>query len=148
MATLARWNPFKSVVRMDPMTTFDDLIRGMAARPLWREMESASDMRLDVTEDDGAFHVLADIPGVGKNDIEVSVEGNQVAISAEIRREQQSPNDQKELCAERYYGRIYRSFTLPADLDNERADAHYENGVLSLTLPKKHNGGTRRITVS
>lgn len=153
MTTLARWNPFKAATRMDPIgnfpiSSFDDMFRSLASRPLWREMEMTPDMRLDVTEKDNAYHVKADLPGVDKHDIEISVEGNQVAISAEIKRSTEQKNDEQMLCSERYYGKVYRTFSLPAEIDSSKADAHYEGGVLTLTLPKSGNESSRRITVS
>ncbi|MDE2157054.1 MAG: Hsp20/alpha crystallin family protein, partial [Xanthomonadaceae bacterium] len=88
MATMTRWNPLRTVSRMDPLATFEDMFRGLGTRPLWRELEAvAPDMRIDVTENDKAFLVNAEVPGIDKNDIEISVEGNQVSISAEVKRE-------------------------------------------------------------
>ena len=147
MNALTRWNPFKTAAGFDPMTPFDDLFRGLGARP-WRELDVAPDMRIDVGEDDTTFTVKAEIPGVAKDDIEVSAEGNQVSISAEVKRETGKQNDEKDVYSERYYGRVYRSFTLPCELDSSKADARYDNGVLTLKLPKKQNGATRRIVVS
>ncbi|WP_049622502.1 Hsp20/alpha crystallin family protein [Frateuria defendens] len=144
MATQTNLSPFKALSRLDP---FDDLFRGFGMRP-WRELEATPDLRIDVSEDDKAFHVMADLPGIDKRDIEVSVEGNQVSISGEVKREASEKNKGKEIFTERYYGKVYRSFTLPAELDSAKADAHYENGVLALTLPKKHDGSTRKIAVS
>lgn len=149
MTTLTRWNPFKAPTRFDPVATFEDMFRGLNTRPLWRELEAAPDMRIDVSEDDKAFHVKAEVPGASKDDIEISIEGNQVAISAEVKREtSKKGDDKKELYTERYYGKVYRAFTLPNDLDSSKADAHYDGGVLTLTLPKKSNGSARKIAVS
>ena len=150
MNTLAHWNPFKTTAsRYNPAATFDDLFRGFGMRPVWRDIEAAApDIRIDVSEDDKVYRVKAEIPGVEKNDIEISVEGNQVAISAEVKRESTKKDDEKDVCTERYYGKVYRAFSLASDLDSAKADAHYDKGVLTLTLPKKHNGGTRKIAVS
>jgi HSP20 family protein len=149
MANLTRWNPFKTLTRFDPATLpFDDLFHGLGVRPAWREFDVAPDVRIDVSEDDKAYRVKAEIPGVSKNDIEISVEGNQVAISAEVKRETKKKDDEKEIYTERYFGKVYRSFSLPHDLESGKADAHYENGVLMLTLPKKTNGGSKRIMIS
>lgn len=82
------------------------------------------------------------------DDIEVSVEGSQVAISAEVRRETKNKDDERELYTERCYGKIYRTFSLPSDIDSNKADARYDNGVLHLTLPKKSNGSMRKIAVN
>lgn len=150
MTTLTHWNPFKSATIFNPTIGFDDVFRGLATRPLWRELDAAPEMRIDVTDDDKAFHVKAEVPGVDKDAIEVSVDGNQVTISAEVKRESKPAKEEgrTELCSERYYGKVYRSFTLPGDFDSTKVDARYEAGVLMLSLPKKAGGSTRRITVS
>jgi len=92
--------------------------------------------------------VKADIPGVEKNDIDVSINDNQVSISAEIKRETTRKEGERTMVTERAYGQVYRSFTLPTDVERDKAEAHYENGVLSLVLPKKQNGSARKLTVS
>ncbi len=149
MTTLARWNPFKTPTRFDPVGNFEDMFRGLATRSPWRDLDVVPpDMRLDVTEDDKAFHVKAEMPGVDKDDIDITVDGNQVTISAEMKREKTSKEGEKEIYTERYFGRTYRSFTLPGDFDGEKAKADLDDGVLSLSLPKKANGSTRRIPVS
>ncbi len=148
MTTLTRWNPLKTPTRFDPLANFEDIFRGLATREPWRDLEVMPDMRIDVTEDDKAFHVKAEIPGVNKDDIDISVDGNQLTISTETKREKTSKDAEKELYCERYFGKTYRSFTLPGDFDGSKADARYEGGVLSLSLPKKTNGSTRKITVS
>lgn len=148
MTSLTRWNPFKAATRFDPMANFEDMFRGLATRSPWRELEGVSDMRIDVTEDDKAFHVKAEMPGVDKEDIDITVDGNQVTISAEMKREKSSKEGEKEIYTERYFGKTYRSFTLPGDFDGDKAKADLDDGVLTLSLPKKANGSTRRITVS
>ncbi len=147
MTTLTRWNPFKAATRFDPLTNFEDMFRTLATRPEWRGLEAAPEMRIDVSEDDKAFHVKAEIPGVDKNGIELSVDGNQVSISAEVKRETKK-GDEAEIYTERYYGKVYRSFTLPGEFDGAKAEAHYDGGVLSLSLPKRANGSVRKISVS
>ncbi|MFC5526360.1 Hsp20 family protein [Rhodanobacter ginsengisoli] len=148
MTSMTRWNPIKAVSRFDPVATFDDLFRGLTTRPMWRDLEASPDLPIDVTEDAKAFHIKAEMPGITKDDIEVSVEGSQVAISAEVRRETKKKDDERELYTERYYGKVYRAFSLPSDIDSSKADARYDNGVLHLTLPKKSNGSMRKIAVN
>lgn len=146
MTALTRFNPFRSAARFDAPATFDDLFRSAALNPMWNQSEFY-DMRVDVTEDDDAFHVSAEIPGVSKDDIDVSVEGNRVSITAEAKREKEK-KDAKELVVERSWGKTFRAFALPTDIDGNRTEARYDKGVLSLTLPKKANGNAHRITVS
>ena len=94
-------------------------------------------IKVDVAEKDGAYVVRAEIPGVAKDDIQVSIEGNQVTIGAEVKRESEKKDGERVLHSERYYGSAFRSFTLPAELDEAASTAKYENGVLELTLAKK-----------
>lgn len=105
-------------------------------------------MRLDVAEKDGAYLIKADLPGVKKEDISIRIDGNLVHIEAQSRQEKET-RDEKEkiLRSERHYGTISRTLGLAEDVDDAKANARYENGVLTLELPKKQGAATRRITV-
>lgn len=142
-----RWNPFRQINRFDPLGDFEDLFRGMALRPLSRQDENAMEMRMDITEDDKAYRITVDMPGVKKENVDVSVDGNQVTISAEITREQSSDNE-KQLYSERYSGKAYRSFSLPLEVDSGKSEARYDGGVLKLTLPKKATAGSRHLSIN
>lgn len=144
MSNLSRLNPFNEL--RDPFS--DDFFKGFAMRPIYRMMESELQMRLDLTEDDQNFFVKADIPGVKKEDIKVSVDGNQVSLSAEVKREQEEKEGSKVIRCERYYGSVARSFTLDENVDQAAATAKYENGVLQLTLPKKPNGQSHVLKIA
>jgi HSP20 family protein len=146
MTSLTRFNPFRNPSRFDTLV-FDDLFRNFGLSQAWNPPELVSDMRVDITEDDDAYHINAEIPGMNNDDIEVSVEGNRVAINAEVKREKEKKNE-KELVVERSWGRVCRAFALPGDVDGNRTEARYHKGVLTLTLPKQANGNARRITVS
>ena len=148
MTTLTRWNPFRTAARFDPTADFEDLFRSLSLRPLVREMENAvADLRIDVQEDDTAYRVKIDVPGARKEDIQVSVEGNQVTIEAESKREEPREN-RKQIDTERYVGKSYRAFGLPQEVDSDKCEAQYENGVLMLTLPKKRNGQGKRLAIN
>jgi HSP20 family protein len=114
------------------------------------DLEGAPQMRMkiDVTKADDTYTVKADIPGVKKDDIQVSVDGNEVTISGEIRKETEEKKGEEVLRSERTYGKVSRSFTLPHDVDEGRVVAKYADGVLKLTLPMKTQSRTRKITVS
>jgi HSP20 family protein len=144
MSNLARLNPFSEL--RDPFS--DDFFKGFALRPVFRQMEGEPQMRLDLSEDDKNFFVKAEIPGVTKNDIKVSVDGNQVSVSAEVRKEKEQKEGNKLIRCERYYGSISRTFTLDESVDQEASQAKYENGVLQLTLPKKHNGQSHVLKIA
>lgn len=140
MANITRWDPFEDM---------DDLFKGFFLRPMRMEVpgEQTIRIKMDVKEDAKAYTVHAEIPGVNKDDIHVSIEGNQVSISAEVKREKEEKEGEKLLRSERYYGRVARAFTLGYDVDQEKATAKYENGVLELTLPKKGLTGQRRLAI-
>lgn len=140
MANITRWDPFED---------FDDLFKGFFLRPVRMDApgEQAVRVKMDVKEDDKAYTVHAEMPGVRKEDIQVSIDGNQVSIAAEVKREKEEKQGEKVLRSERYYGRVYRAFSLSQDVDQEAARAKFENGVLELTLPKKAASATRRLTV-
>ncbi|HEY6939868.1 Hsp20/alpha crystallin family protein [Dokdonella sp.] len=148
MSSLTRWNPFKPLARFDAPSEFDDLFRAFPLRSAWRDFELQPDIRIDVSEDTGSYRVKAEMPGVDKNDIELSIDGNQVTIGAEIKRDVERKDGETELYAERYYGKARRMFSLPGEVDGSKAEARYDKGVLSITLPKKANGQSRKIAIS
>jgi len=126
----------------------DDLFRGML-RP-WRAdlAKQAPQIKLDVHEDDKAYTVKAEVPGVGKDDIDVRIDGNQVTISAELKKESEEKQGRRVLRSERQYGFASRSFTLASDIDDAASTAKVENGVLELTLPKRSKASSRKLSVS
>ncbi|HET7060914.1 MAG TPA: Hsp20/alpha crystallin family protein, partial [Nitrosospira sp.] len=100
-----------------------------------------------VTEDDNAYHVRAEIPGVKKEDVKVQVEGNRVSISAENKQENEEKEGERVLYRECHQGSSYRTFTLGSEVDASKAEAKYDNGTLELTLPKKEGKTAKRIEV-
>ena len=140
MAHLQIYDPFADA-------GFDQLFRGFL-RPVRGEKTAApAPVRIDVAETDNAYTVRAEIPGVSKEDIHVAIEGNQVTISAEVKRNGEVKDGERVLRSERYYGSVYRSFTLPTELNEESSEAKYEDGVLALTLAKKPAIAGRKLTV-
>ncbi|MBL8382758.1 MAG: Hsp20/alpha crystallin family protein [Burkholderiales bacterium] len=125
---------------------FRDLAPGYLIKPLHGDPLPAQ-IKVDVSESGNAYTVKAEVPGVAKDDIHVSVEGGVVTISAEVKQEDKQTRDEKVLRSERYYGAVSRSFQLPQDVDAGAAKAKYENGVLALTLPKKAQASTRRLSI-
>ena len=131
---------------------FDDFFRDMAPsyymRPLHGDpLPNPAQIKVDVKESDKAYIVHAEIPGVSKSDIHVTLDGNVVTLSAEV-RQQDSSKAEKLLRSERYFGAVSRSFQLPLDIDQAQSSAKFENGVLTLTLDKKQaQGGTHRLSI-
>jgi HSP20 family protein len=126
---------------------FDDSLRTLM-RPWKLDLaDAAPRIKVDVTEQNGSFAVKAEIPGVRKEDIDVRVEGNQVTISAEVKSEKEEKKGTRVLRRECQQGYASRTFTLGSALDEGKADAKYENGILNLTLPKKASTADKRVTV-
>jgi len=126
---------------------FDDLFRGFFRPVRTGGVPGAGTIKMDVTENENAYAVHAEIPGAKKEDVQVSIEGNQVTISAEIKREAQQKEGQGTLRSERYFGTVYRSFTLPTEIDEAASAARFENGVLELTLAKKAAQTGKKLTI-
>ena len=147
MKTPARWDPFREFA---PFTTFPEVEKYLAEFPL-RSLttgyEPVPTMRVDVTESDAAYKVVADVPGMKKEDIAVSIDGNTVSISAEATREKEAKEGETLLRTERYSGAVSRVLTFPLVVDPATAEASYDGGVLTLTLPKAPGTRTRRLAV-
>ncbi len=145
---VTRSDPFQELARLDPFRDFDSVFPMPRAMRRWMaEMPSEPAIKLDVSEDDKAYHVKAELPGVKKEDIAVEIEGNQVSLSAEVKRESEKKQGETVVHSERYYGRQYRSFTLDKEIDRNKAEARFENGILELTLPKTGGEPAQRIQV-
>ncbi len=126
---------------------FNDFAKGFFFRPVVMENAPALQVRIDVKEDKDAYRVHADLPGMKKEDIQVTVDGNTVTISAEARRETEQKEGEKVLRSERYFGAVTRSFQLPFEIDLAGAVAKYEDGVLDLTLPKRVATAGRQLAI-
>jgi len=124
---------------------FRDFTQGFFVRPLGGE-SFPQQITMDVKEGDGAFEVQAEIPGAKKEDIKVELDGNVLRLQAEVKQDRKEERG-AAMCSERYYGAVSRSIALPADVDEARAKAKYENGVLTLTLPKKAGGKHRQLAI-
>ena len=140
MANLIPYDPFA-----DP--GIDELFRGFF-RPIRLEGRNApASIKMDITEDDKSYTVHAEIPGVSKDDIQVTIEGNQVTLGAEVKREKDVKDGERVLRSERYYGSTYRTLTLPTEVDEAGSKAKYDKGVLELKLAKKPALAGKRLNV-
>lgn len=149
MANIMSREPFGSTAITPLLNEFDDLFRGFFMRPislgapLWG---GPTPFRMDVVETDNAYRVLAEMPGVRKEDINVTIDGSDVTISAELKREHKA-EDEKLLLSERTVEKYYRSFSLEHEIDEANVQARYADGVLELTLPKSARSLQKKITV-
>lgn len=134
-----------NLTRTDPL---DDLFRGFFVRPVeFSTPLQEPSIKMDVKETPAAYKVHAELPGVKKEDIHVTVDGNQVTIAAETRQEKEIKEGERILRAERYFGKVSRAFQLAQEVDEGQALARFTDGVLELTLPKKAPAASKRLTI-
>ncbi|MFX1674920.1 Hsp20/alpha crystallin family protein [Paraburkholderia sp. A2WS-5] len=143
MSNLTRYDPFS----IEPVSDlFQGLFRPMRSLLATEDNDLAA-MKLDVTESDQAYTVKAELPGVNKQDIDVKIDGNVVSIHAKVERNTEQKEGERVIRRERYSGAFARSFSLASDIDESTASAQYQDGVLSLTLPKKAPTEHKRLQV-
>ncbi len=127
-------------------SVFEDMLSPLM--PFGRgELDNLVIPRLQIAESEQAFDVEAELPGVRKDEIKITVENRRVTIEAEDAREADEKEGQRTLYSERSIRRYARTFTLPTEVDDVKAQAKLENGVLRLTLPKKASGQAKKLTV-
>jgi len=142
MANLRRYDPIDDL--------FNDFFKGFLVRPVGggETASVAPRVKVEVSEQDKAYKVHVELPGVRKDDIHVEIDGDQVAISAEVKQEKDVKEGERVVHSERYYGKLSRAFRLGQDIDEAGAVAKFTDGVLELTLPKKAAASRKHITVS
>ena len=136
MANVTRWDPI------------DDLFRGFFVRPV--EMGAPAELpsiRVDVKENADGYTVHAELPGINKEDIHVTIDGPVVQLSAERKQEKEVKEGERVIRSERTFGKVARSFQLGHELDECKAVAKFADGVLELTLPKKVANGSKRLEI-
>ncbi|WP_018412276.1 Hsp20/alpha crystallin family protein [Methyloversatilis thermotolerans] len=139
MSQVTRWDPFENL--------FKDF-RGLVLQPVdFAGNPDVPALKVDVKEDKENYTVHADLPGVAKDDIHVSIEGAVVSISAEKKRTVENRDGERVLRSERHFGKVSRSFQLGQDIDESRAEARFADGVLELKLPKKVSAASRKLTI-
>src|ERR1051325_6299199 len=141
MANVTRFDPFNELV--------DDLFKGFLVRPVSYEGrgDALPRVKVDIAEANGAYVVNADLPGVRKEDIQVSIDGAEVTLTAEVKREKEASKDERVVHSERVYGKVTRSFALPREVDEAKVEARFRDGVLELTLPKKAAPQRKQISI-
>lgn len=129
----------------DPFSLMDSLFSDwLSARPTASLVSSA---RIEVSERNGSYEVRAELPGATKDDIAVEIEGARVSVSAKTNSRSEKKDGAKVIYTERSHESYARSFELPQAVDSTAAVAKFENGVLTLTLPKKDVPQTTRLSV-
>jgi len=128
-------------------TSYDELFRGFFKPVRLEGAVSPVTIKMDVSETDNGYVVQSEMPGVKKEEIAVAIAGNQVTITAEVKQQREKNEGDRMLRSERYFGNIYRSFTLPVELDESACEATYENGILELKLVRKAAAPGKRLAI-
>ena len=138
----------QNLISYDPRadTGFDELFRGFFKPVRLEGAPNPVTIKMDVFETENGYVVHSEMPGVKKEDIDVAIE-NLVTITAEVKREWDRKESDRMLRSERYFGDIYRSFTLPAELDESACEAKFDNGVLELKLIKKAAAPGKKLAI-
>ena len=141
MANITRFDPFG--------TNLDDFFRGSFLRPVRFDLDAPEvQIKLNVVRSDGAYAVDAEMPGVKKEDIHVTVDGSLVTISGEVKKEKEEKKGEQVIRSERYFGKVERSFSLPQDIDEAHVEAKYSDGVLKLTLPLREKTKAKQVEIA
>jgi HSP20 family protein len=126
---------------------FEDFFTPFAAgTPRWSREDTITP-RLDVNETEKTYEVAAELPGVKKDDVKVSIDHDRITIEGECREANERREGENVVYSERSARKFMRSFLLPTEVDDTAAQAKLENGILSLTLPKKEGSEARRLTI-
>lgn len=144
MATMYRWNPVRDLAAMqDAMDRIFEENRRTARNGNGVNTRS---LALDVLENENAYTVMTVLPGINPDNIDVRLHENVLTISAELAKPEVEENT-RVLLNERLYGKFSRSINLPNEVDGDAVEAAYDNGVLTLTLPKVEEAQPRQIPV-
>ncbi len=146
--TAARFNPFPAVAKtpgefrdlIEKFFSLDETDQSNVVTSQWTP-------RVDIREEPGRFVILADVPGVDPNDIEIHMEKGILSIKGERKIEAQKENE-KFTRVERAHGTFYRRFALPDSANADGITAHGKNGVLEIAIPKRPETTPRRIVIS
>lgn len=142
---IIRRDPFRELRGLqDEMTR---LFAGIAPLPSEDSVFGAWQPKVDIFEDEDALVLEADMPGVKREDLELTIENNVISLSGERKMEERKESENYHR-VERSYGSFTRSFTLPRTVDTEKVKAEFKDGVLTVSLPKREETKARKINVT
>ncbi|MBV8200755.1 MAG: Hsp20/alpha crystallin family protein [Acidobacteria bacterium] len=144
MANVTRWNPSQVAAAREPLfrlfdTFFNEGGEDLASRT-WTPP-------VDIQETDDSYRIQAELPGMTKDDIEITLENNVLRLSGERKFEKDTKKENYHRI-ERTYGSFTRSFALPTQVGSDKVQAKFENGVLTIVVPKAEQAKPRRISIA
>ncbi len=145
MTTLVRWDPFREMMQLQ--NAVDRIFESELAStlPLWRQSATAWMLPLDVIETEDEFIVKASIPGISPDELDISLTDNVLTIKGEIKEEE--AEEVRYHLRERRFGMFQRSISLPVPVKSDKVEAVYENGVLTLHIPKVEEVKPKHISI-
>jgi HSP20 family protein len=127
-----------TLIKFEPLKEFeslhDRLMRMFNEFPM--EVTSQFNPRIDISEDEKNIYVEAEVPGIRKEDLKISIQDNILTISGEKKHEFEDKKEKNYYRSERCYGSFQRSFTLPADINRDKTEANFEDGILKINIEK------------
>jgi HSP20 family protein len=150
MTAMTRWNPTSSgsLVNRDPFSKMFDTLFNDFLNATGEEIAARSWVPpVDVQETEDTYRVQAELPGLTKEDIQITLENNVLRLSGERKLEKDVEKENFHR-VERTYGTFSRSFMLPSQVDVEGVQAAFENGVLTVTVPKAEQAKPRKISIN
>jgi HSP20 family protein len=139
------WSPFRELNRLrDEIDRLFDFQMGSSPRS---DLFGGWNPAVDVHEDKDKFLITAEVPGMKKEDIDISMEGNTLCICGERKEQRDERSGAEARRSERYYGRFQRSLALPQTVDVNKIEAKYKDGLLSITLPKSEEAKRKQIDI-
>ncbi len=144
MSNLTRWDPFREMLSM--RRAMDRLFDDALTTPSGEWQQNAWNLALDVIEDENEFQVKASVPGIKPADLDITYNNNTLMIKGEVKEEYETEEGRYHM-RERRFGSFSRSLTLPSNINADQIQADYQDGVLTLHLPKSEEAKPKRITV-
>ncbi len=139
---VTRNNEYRDPFARDLDRLFADFF---AAKPF--EMEGEWYPKVDIEEDEKAYHVKAEIPGLNEKDLDVTIEKDLLTIAGEKKEETEERNGKKVVLRERRYGSFTRSWRLPEGIKSDEVKAEFKNGVLTIEMPKSEEAKPKKIDI-
>jgi len=143
---LVRWNPLRDLESLHG--EIDRLFDEAVGRPLTRGETRAPTWvpTVDIHEDPDGINISADLPGMTQKDVKLNIDNNVLTLSGERKLERENKKENYHR-VERYYGNFSRSFSLPNTVNTEKVEAHMDNGVLKIHLPKREEAKPKQIEI-
>jgi HSP20 family protein len=142
---MRQWAPFRDIeqFQQEMNRLFDWTFGRHGSDDLW---EGSWSPAVDVVQDSDRFHVRVDLPGMKREEIGITLNGDTLTITGEKKRENEVKED-SYFRAERYYGKFSRSLTLPSSVDANKIEATYKDGVLDITIPRSEEAKPKQIKI-